>query len=272
MIGGPALAAIAALRAGAGLARLVTPAPILDAALTIAPSATGRALPVDDAGALVPHLAAEALDAALVGCSCVAIGPGLGVSAGSAALALRSMGQTDRPVVVDADAINALAQTPDFARDCRAPAVWTPHPGEFGRLAGSLGIDADAAGESAERRVAAEALAQRLGAVVVLKGAGTVVTDGLRSWVEHTADAAMATAGTGDVLTGVIAGLVAQWARPGARDAALDLYDCARLGVAAHARAAAIWRAERRAPFGLVAMELADLIPAALATMAGAGA
>lgn len=272
MIGGPALAAVAALRTGAGLVRIVAPEPTLSAALIVAPSATGVSLPVDETGALIAHEAVAAFDRVLTAATVVAIGPGLGVSAGAVALSLRAVGQTQTPVVADADALNALAQTPDFARDIRAQAVLTPHPGEFARLAKPLGVTADPTLER-ERPIAAEQLAQRLGCVVVLKGAGTVVSDGQRTWVNETIDAALATGGTGDVLTGVISGLIAQHYRKptsaGSRSltsealGGLSLFDCARLGVRAHALAAAIWRQRAGAEAGLLAMELAGCLPAA---------
>lgn len=276
MIGGPALAAMGALRAGAGLVRLATPAPVLDAALTMVPSATGVPLDVDSSGELLAHRCAETLDALLGECACVAIGPGFGVGEGQRAMALRAAGQDELPVVLDADALNCLADVPELRRDVRAGMIITPHPGEFRRLAKSLGVLRDEKDpvDVDLRPGAAERLAQALGCVVVLKGAGTVVTDGARTWVNQTGNAALATAGTGDVLAGLVAGLVAQHHRPpilaGPRTVTseqrggLGLYDCARLAVRAHGRAADLWVRERGASAGLLAAELADLLPAAL--------
>lgn len=263
MIGGPALAAVSALRAGCGLARLVMPSPIIAAGLVIAPSATGVSLAVDEREEIVAHLAAESFDRLLATSDCIAIGPGLGVSRGAAAISLRAVSQREAPVVVDADALNNLAGAPELQRDFHARAIVTPHPGEFARLARPLGVTADAASE-ASRVDAAEQLAQRLGCVVVLKGAATVVSDGQRSWTCDVVDAALATAGTGDVLTGVISGIVAQFgaSRPGG--AALSLFDCARVGVQAHAAAAGIWRERSGASAGMLAMELSACVPAAV--------
>ena len=109
---------------------------------------------------------------------------------------------------------HALAATPDVQADFRGAAVLTPHPGEYRRLASSLGLDTDAVSPEA-RPAAAEALARRLGCVVTLKGAATIVSDGLQTVVNDTGNAALATAGSGDVLTGVIAGLAAQFFRAG---------------------------------------------------------
>lgn len=275
MIGAPALSAIAALRSGAGLAKLVMPGCVLDAALTIAPSATGIVLPVDEAGDVIAHAGAEVLDGVLGEVSCLAIGPGFGVGPGQQALSLRAVQQEDIPVVVDADAINALAGVPNLSHDFRAPAVVTPHPGEYRRLATSLSLEGDPAGDDAARRAACESLAQRLGAVVVLKGARTVVSDGHRTWINDVSCDALATAGTGDVLTGVIAALCAQFVAikahpmlPDPVEKPLDLYDAARLGVRAHASAAMLWR-DQGAAAGMLARELADQMPWALEGMRG---
>lgn len=278
MVGGPALSALAAFRSGAGLVKLAMPAPILTAGLTITPSATGAPIPVDGAGMIVAHEAARVLDDLCGGSECVAIGPGLGRGEGPRAAAFRAINQEECPVVVDADAINALAETPEFHRDFRAMAVLTPHPGEYRRLAKSMGLSEDVSNEEA-RSSAAESLARTLGCVVVLKGARSVVTDGQRTWVNTTGNASLATAGTGDVLTGVIAGIVAQFHRrplvAGARTVSsearggLSMFDCARLAVTAHGMAAERWTGETDADFGLLAHELADRIPGALVRLRG---
>jgi hydroxyethylthiazole kinase-like uncharacterized protein yjeF len=271
MIGAPALAALGALRAGAGLARLIMPSPILDAGLTICPSATGRAIPVDHEGCILGHEAAQVIDEECPGCHCLVVGPGLGRSEGARAAALRVVQQESRPVVVDADAINCLAEVPDLARDFHAAAILTPHPGEYRRLAGSLGITADPTEESG-RPLAAELLAQRVGCIVILKGAATIVTDGQRTWVCPAVNSALATAGTGDVLSGLVAGLVAQWvpsSGPSSPARPLDLFGAACLGVMAHALAAGGWARRSEAGAGLLASELADEIPAALERLRG---
>lgn len=267
MIGAPALAALGALRAGAGLAKLAMPAPVLDAGLAACPSATGRGFPVDAAGQLIPHTAAEVFDEMASEASSLVIGPGLGPGDGPAALALRAAQHEDAPVVIDADALNALAGVPQLSRDFRAAAILTPHPGEFRRLAQALGITHDPVHEQS-RPLAAAALAQRMGCVVVLKGAGTVVSDGLKTWVCRRGHSCLATAGTGDVLSGVLGGLLAAFAqRPSAGRLGLSLYDIARLGVTAHAAAGEAWALRSGAQAGMLAAELADLIPGALETM-----
>lgn len=272
MIGAPALAALGALRAGAGLVKLVMPEPILDAALTIEPSATGVALPTGSDGDIIAHEAAAVLDRVLADAEAVVIGPGMGVTEATKAAVVRVVQQEETPVVVDADAINALAEIPDLHLDFRAPAILTPHPGEFHRIAAALRIKADPRREG-ERTEAAGALAQRLGCIVVLKGAGTVVSDGQQQWVCDSRNPALATAGTGDVLSGVIASIVAQHAAPAGpipRPGRVDLFTAACAGVEAHARAAEAWR-DANATGGMLARELATGLPAAVDSLRAKG-
>lgn len=266
MVGGPAMAATAALRAGAGLVKLILPEPVLSAGLAIAPSATGVPLAVDHGGEVIAHRAAEALDAIFPGVACLAVGPGMGVSAGASAIVFRCIGQEDLPVVLDADALNNLVHHQEFHRDWRAPSIITPHVGEFRRLAAVFGIDAAAAdaGRDDSMESMACALAQRLGCVVILKSSTTVVTDGQRTWIHDAPNPVLATAGTGDVLCGIVSGLIAQHAAAPAR---LSLYDCARAGVLIHARAAHAWSLKHGARGGMLATELLEEVPAAVETL-----
>jgi len=280
MIGAPALAARAAIRAGAGLARLVMPAPIIEQGLALCPFATGVALPVYDEGGIVPHLAAEEFDRQIAGCRALVVGPGMGVAEGVTALSLRAVQQDHTPVVVDADALNALAGIPELSRDFRAAAVLTPHPGEFARLAASFRITRDPVAP-VDRPRAAEDLAQRIGCIVVLKGANTVVSDGYRTWVASSGHACLATGGSGDVLAGVIAGIIAQHVRlessqvvalrasraPGVTAPGFGLFEAAQIGVEAHARAGERWARSTGRDAGLLPEELADMIPDALVSL-----
>jgi NAD(P)H-hydrate epimerase len=279
MIGAAALAGRGALRAGAGLCRLVMPGPVLAAGLTVLPSATGVSLAVDERGAIIGHEAAAVADRVLAESSAVVVGPGLGRGAGVEALVLRLIGQKTVGVVVDADGLTAMAGIPEVWRDFHAPAVLTPHPGEFKRLAEAMKITLDPT-DKATRPAAAAGLAQRLGCVVVLKGEGTIVSDGVRTWRCQRGHPCLATAGTGDVLAGVIAGLMAQHydatrALAAAKlaslkpelaakiDTGVSLYDLTRIGVEAHARAGEAW-ATAHGEAGLLAAELADLVPGVL--------
>ncbi|MFO0857149.1 MAG: NAD(P)H-hydrate dehydratase [Phycisphaerales bacterium] len=228
MLGAPALAAAGALRVGCGLVKMMVPGPMVVPALSLAPSATGIALPVNGAGELVGHEAVALFDDVVKSADAVVIGCGLGGyseshsdaahGAGVQALVLRALQQTRVPVVVDADALNVMSQIADLSRDFRASCILTPHVGEFRRLAASLNIESNldasvqsAAALAASRAAACEALAQRLGCIVALKGAGTVVSNGHDSWVCGRGHSCMGTGGTGDVLAGLLGGLVAQW-------------------------------------------------------------
>ena len=273
MIGAPALAAISALRSGAGLVKLVAPEPILDSAITIAPSATGRAIPVDSDRCIIAHEAVAALDEFARTSDCLVVGPGLGVGQGPTALSLRAVQQEDAPVIIDADAINSLAQIPDLAQDFHAAAVLTPHPGEYRRLAEALNLHHDPVNPKT-RPDAAQALAQRLGCIVVLKGPNTVVSDGQRIWINESGHHCLATAGTGDVLAGILAGLTAQFVAPVIHpkiprppNKPLGLFNATRLAVHAHGLAAQRWAQSHDAESGMLAFELADLIPDALASL-----
>lgn len=249
MVGAPALSATGALRAGCGLCRIAAPSAILAHCLTLEPSATGIAL-ADDPAAL-----AGALDASWV----VAAGPGLGEGPGIGALVDALLAAPQR-LVLDADALNALARrAPPAAR--AADLTLTPHPGEFRRLARAWGIDADPVAPHA-RADAAAALARLAHATVLLKGAGTVVSDGARTRVLRHADPVLAVPGSGDVLTGLIAGLMAQ---------GMTAFDAAVLAAHLHAEAGRRWR-ERHGTAGMLARELAALLPEAMAAHPRAGA
>lgn len=267
MIGGAALAVLSAMRTGCGLGILVMPEPVLNVGLELAPTATGMILDVGPGGELTPHLAAETIDRVISKADALVVGPALGDVSGVEAIVNRCVGQEQIPVVVDADGLSTLARTPNFWMDFKARAVLTPHPGEYRRLAQALGISADPVDES-QRQMAAERLAQRLGCVAVLKGARTVVSDGVRTWVHAHPNPALATGGSGDVLSGVIASLLAQHAgRINGAPAVLDLYDAARLGVTAHAAAAGRWCARSGASGGMLASDLLDELPAAIESL-----
>lgn len=271
MVGAPALAAVGAIRGGAGLTKVLAPAGIVDAILGLAPSATAVALEVDERGEVFPHKGVEALDPLLESSDCVVVGPGLGGGDGARALALRCVQCEAAPIVVDADGLNALAEMPELHLDFRAPAILTPHPGEFRRLASSLRITADPT-DSKSRPDAAEAMAQKLGAIVVLKGTGTVVSDGQRTWVCERGHPCLATGGTGDVLAGLIGAIVAQHVRIAphplmAKAGGLALFDAARLGVEVHARAGEAWAKEHHASGGMLPMELAGMLPGVMEEM-----
>jgi len=219
------LAAEAALRCGAGLVSVATRGDNVVALIAGRPELMPRA--VEDAMALEPMLGRATV---------VAIGPGLGRDEWGQSL-WRAALSTQLPLVVDADALNLLALEPRTLPN----AVLTPHPGEAARL-----LATETASVQSDRFAAARAIAKRYASVVVLKGAGSLVAapDG-RVAACPWGNAGMATGGTGDVLTGVIAALLAQ---------GLSSWDAACTGVALHARAGDL--AAGDAPRGLVASDL----------------
>lgn len=244
MPGAPALTATAALRSGAGLVKVAGPLQVLSSVLAIQPGATGVGL---------KELGGMRGDGRTV----LAIGPGLGGESGVEAV-VRGFLDWPNPLVVDADGLNALAKQGPGEREGGGPWVMTPHPGEFRRLAAAWDVGGDAV-DPEQRPAAAAALAQAAGAVVVLKGRHTIVTDGQRAYRNPTGNPALATAGTGDVLTGLIAGLIAQGA---------EVFDAAVLAAYLHGDAADDW-SDTHGRRGLLAMDLAHALPAAIHRLEG---
>jgi NAD(P)H-hydrate epimerase len=236
MTGASRLAARAAARIGAGLTTIAVPEnafPVYAAALT---------------SVMVQPMARDGDFARLLSdprYSAFLIGPGAGVNDTTRQTALEML-KTERPVLLDADAITAFAsRSAELARAIRGSCVMTPHEGEFARLFDVRG------GKLARARAAA----RQSGAVMVLKGADTVVAapDG-RATVNTNAPAGLATAGSGDVLAGLILGLLAQ---------GMDPFLAASAAVWIHGAAAAVFGP------GLIAEDLPDLVPAVLRQLAG---
>ncbi len=258
MLGAPALAAIGAIRAGCGLVKIAAPTPIIEAVLTLAPFATGFGIEVDEQRALIPSQAAAITDELVRTAQALVVGPGLGGGPEIDRLMARLITQEDTPMVVDADALNALSRIPDFAPDVRATMILTPHPGEARKLMDTLKLQGNPGGNDSERAKTCIAIAQRIGCIVVLKGRGTVVSDGRRVWTCSCGHSAMGVGGTGDVLSGVIGSLIAQTRANPAAHQAIDLFTASAIGVQAHAMAGERWADEHHASGGMIASELAD--------------
>jgi NAD(P)H-hydrate epimerase len=249
LTGAPRMTAEASMRAGAGYVTACVPASlqgILAGGGT--PEMMTRGMPDED-GALTVEGAARVLEVSVRG-GALALGPGLGRGAGAIAFARTLAGEADMAMVLDADGLNAHAgKLADLAAR-RAPTVLTPHAGELGRL-----LELDSAEVEHERlrhvRVAAELAA----AVVVLKGDDTLIAepDG-RVAVSPGDSPALATAGTGDVLTGVIAALLSQ---------GLDAFTAAAAGVWLHAEAGREAARRLGAPEGVIASDVIAALPAA---------
>jgi NAD(P)H-hydrate epimerase len=254
--GAAALAVQGALRAGAGLVTLAAIDAVRGAVAAQVPEVTH--LPLPEEGGPVAGGAGDVIARALPRFDVLLIGPGLGQSEGVRAVVrgvLTAPGCEGLPVVIDADALNALSRWRCWSSEVKARGVLTPHPGELSRLTGeSIGV------LQADRLGAARRWAAAWGQTLVLKGAHTVVAaPGGRALVSPFATAALATAGTGDVLAGAIAGLLAQGADP---------FTAAGLEVYLHGAAAEAFR-DALGDSGLVAGDLPVALGRAAAALRG---
>ncbi len=223
--GAPAMAALAALRAGAGLVTAAVPAPALSVTAAVAPELMTWPLLATAAGHVAEeNLTPDRISPLLAGKTVLAIGPGLGQTPETAKFASGLLSSTDLPAVIDADALNILATKPvlltKLARRGKRTLVLTPHPGEMARLAGTTVAEVQA-----DRLKTAREFAQRVGVTLVLKGARTLIAhpDG-RIAVNTTGNPGMAKGGSGDLLTGLIAGLLAQHPHDPARAVEAAVY------------------------------------------------
>jgi NAD(P)H-hydrate epimerase len=211
--------------------------------------------PVDETGG---HALAASAEKALLDLAetrdVVVLGPGIGRSDETLALVRRFAARVARPLVIDADALLAFGEEPDALATRRAPTIVTPHPGEAVALIGGSPAEINA-----DRPEAARRLAARTGAVAVLKGAATVIADAERVVVNPTGGPLLASGGTGDVLSGLLGGLLSQ---------GVPAFEAAALGVWVHGRAADRL-AVRLGPGGALAGEVADAVPETVAELRG---
>jgi NAD(P)H-hydrate epimerase len=246
MAGAIAMAGMAALRSGAGLVKLATASACQPTVAGFEPSTMTVALPCDADGRIareaLPILKEFGKEA-----TAVAIGPGLGRSDALVEVVAWLYQHLQQPLVVDADGLNALASQPKVLERAGGPRVLTPHPGEFGRLIGREEIPTD------QRETLARDFARYSGAIVVLKGHRSVITDGKQLALNATGNPGMATGGTGDVLTGIITALLCQNLSP---------YDAARLGAHVHGLAGDLAAAEL-GEVGVIASDLIEYLPTA---------
>lgn len=249
--GAAAMAAMAALRAGAGLVTLGIPASLEPIMETRILEAMTEALPEED-GRLT-ETSTDRVIALLAAKQCLALGPGIGTAAGTKAMVTNLVRTCPVPMVIDADGLNCLAGQTAVLKAARAPAILTPHPGEMARL---MGISTQQVQN--DRIGSARTFARAHGVFLVLKGAMTVVAhpDGSVR-INPTGNAGMATGGMGDVLTGLIAGFIAQGLTP---------EEAAAAGVFLHGQAADTL-ARTVAPRGYLASEVMDAIPGEMANL-----
>jgi len=248
MSGAAALAGRAALRAGAGLVRLATPKSVLPVVASIEPSFTTIALQEDQAGRISVKAVNTILDTVKEN-DAAAFGPGVGVSSGLKSILEKLLQLQKFRLVIDADGLNNLSKIKDWPGRLKANLILTPHPGEMKRLWSGLFRE----DKPSDRTEQARQLAKRTGTTIVLKGAGTVVTDGEKAYINTTGNPGMATAGSGDVLTGVITALLAQ---------GLNSFDAAVLGVYIHGSAGDI-AAEKIGQISLIATDIIESLPGA---------
>jgi NAD(P)H-hydrate epimerase len=241
MTGAPCLSALAAFRADAGYVTLAGPEPAVPVFERWALEAVKRPLPADADGLLTEDAAATVLELAQKA-GALAVGPGLGRSDGTKALVNRLAREAPLPMVVDGDGLWALEPG-----EWPAPRVLTPHSGELGRLIGEESSWVDAHRVGAVRRAV-----ERFGCVVLLKGAGTLIAAPGAGVLVDGGHPTLATAGTGDVLTGIVAAFLAK---------GMD----ARLATAAAATAHHWAAVESSYEAGMIASDLLDVLPTVLA-------
>lgn len=246
MSGAAVLCASAALRGGAGLVRLAVTESILPLVAVANPCYLTVPLP-DDGQGQIDQEAEDSLLSLVRFNTVAAIGPGLGRSEDLTRLLLAVL-REPTPRVLDADALNVLAPHVHQLRNHGGPLILTPHPGEFARLLGT-----DVATVQANRQELAGRFAAEQDLVLVLKGYRTVVTDGRRVYVNATGNPGMATGGSGDVLTGLIAALLAQGLEP---------FAAAQLGTYLHGLAGDLAR-DDLGETALIASDLVDYLPRA---------
>jgi NAD(P)H-hydrate epimerase len=254
--GAAILAGRTAVRSGCGIVQLAVPEGILDVVAASVVEAIKSPLPQTADAALSPA-ALEALLDMSTEAQAIAIGPGIGIDRRTRELELDFLTEVEKPTVVDADGINNLVGRLDLLSRIKPPLVLTPHPGEFSRLTGLKPVDINADRVGVSRKFATERKV-----VLVLKGASTVIAapDGT-AYVNPTGNSGLASGGTGDVLTGLIAGLMAQGMTP---------LDAACAGVFLHGLAADI-AVQSLTAYCLAAGDLPRYLPQAFEAVLGEG-
>jgi len=247
MSGAITLAGLAALRSGAGLVFVAAPANLVPLIAAAEPSYQTISLPEDATGKLAKE-SYETLAEPLKKATAVGLGPGLGRSPALTELVVTLYREWPGPLVLDADALNALAEDSSMLTRHAGPRVLTPHPGEFARL---LGCDTKTV--QAQRAELARTFARNYEVVLVLKGARSIITDGVRLVENTTGNPGMATGGSGDVLTGITTAWLAQGLAP---------FEAARLAAHIHGLAGDL-AADELGQVALIASDLVRYLPRA---------
>jgi ADP-dependent NAD(P)H-hydrate dehydratase / NAD(P)H-hydrate epimerase len=248
LTGAVRMASLAAIRAGAGYTTVAVPADLEPTFAVAQPEVMSVACPGGD-GCLAPA-SLKAVLRTFERAAAGVLGPGLGRDPGAVEMARDAVAAIQAPLVIDADGLNAFAGEVDRIGVRSAPTVLTPHEGELGRL-----LDRPAEEIAAHRLAAAREASRAAEAIVVLKGDDTIVCDGERVAINALSAPALATAGTGDVLSGVLAALLAR---------GLDPFAAACAAVLAHARAGRDAAARIGAAESVIASDVIDSIPAGM--------
>ncbi len=247
MLGAGALASRAALRSGAGLVTWAVPLSLSSTAMTYMPELITLPLPETKQKALSVDAREHLLEASMEA-DAVVLGPGLPVAGESGELMRLLIAEIKAPLLIDAGALRAIASDLRPVASRKNPTVLTPHPGE---MAGLTNVSVNEI--QADRSKSASELAKKISAVVVLKGNDTVIADGNTCFVNETGNDGMATAGSGDVLCGVIAALIGQ---------KMPVYDAAVAGTYLHGLAGDI-AAGVKGRYSLIASDIIEALPEA---------
>ncbi len=234
------LAAMGALRSGAGLVFLGVPESIY--AIEAVKMNEPVVFPLPDRDGMLSEDAIPAILERLPKMDAVLIGCGLGQSEGTLSVVQAVLEQAECPVVVDADGINVLCAHKDILRGRRYPTILTPHEGEFLRIGGKFGDN---------RIESAMELAKDLGCIVLLKGHRTCITDGISGYLNCTGNPGMAVGGSGDLLSGIIVSLLGQGIRP---------LEAAACGAWLHGAAGDLC-AEEIGQYGMLPTDMLDRLP-----------
>lgn len=218
MRGAGAFAVLGALKVGSGLVRLMSVEKCIDTVSVLAPEATFIQLESDSQGFMKynKNIIADAIKNA----DSIVIGSGMGVTDDTIQIVRYVLANSEVPVIIDADALNCISQDIEILVNRKCDVIITPHAGEMARL-----LRCDVKMINDNRIVSAEKYAEQYNIIVVLKGAGTIIADPYRTSANHTGNAGMAKGGSGDILSGIIGGTVAQ---------GIPLYDAVCAGVYMH--------------------------------------
>ncbi len=238
--GAAALSAMGALRSGAGLVYLGVPQSIYE--IEAVKLTEPIVFPLADENGMYHFMALTQIRPLLNQMDAVLLGPGIGRSDNVSALVQAILKEFNGPIILDADGINAICAHKDILRERTGPTILTPHAGEFARLGGKTNIN---------KVTAATEFAEKYNAVLVLKGSGTVITNGKTVYINKTGNPGMAVGGSGDVLAGIITGLIGQ---------GIDPLKAAACAVWLHGKAGDIC-AEEMGQYGMLPSDMLSVLP-----------